>query len=263
MKPNPSSTPTPVPVRPGALPRLSAWFLALAALAVFAAPPQTQADPRRFTYSYETLTYVPGNFEFETWTTWEPGDDGDAFAFRHELEYAVSERLRFDLYLADWQYSDAAGAQFDNVGLAAIYNLTNPNTDWLGSSLYGEIKGGEELLALEGKILLQKNFGPFALVYNGILEAEWEGEDLHESKGGIGHTLGAGYMFNQSFGVGVEMLTEVEIEEWSEFGEHAVYLGPNATFRKGNFWATFTGLWELTETEESDFQLRAIVGIDF
>lgn len=222
---------------------------------------ESRADARRFAYSYETLTYVPGSMELETWMTWKDRVGGDRFDFRHELELGVSERLRLGFYFADWRYQEGSGTTFHDVGIEAIYNLTNPNTDWIGSSLYFEIVGGEEFLEMEGKILLQKNLGPVAIVYNGILEAEWEDDDLHESKGEIAHTLGANYMFNQEFGVGVEFLTEVEIDEWAEFEDHAVYLGPNATFRKDNLWLTLAGLWEVTDTGEPDFQLRTIFGM--
>ena len=47
----------------------------------------------------------------------------------------------------------------------------------IGSALYGEAKLGDQLFKLEGKLLLQKNFGPIVLAYNAGIEAEWEGAE--------------------------------------------------------------------------------------
>jgi hypothetical protein len=137
----------------------------------------------------------------------------------------------------------------------------------LGSALYGEVLVGDEELVLEGKVLLQKNFGPFVAVYNLVIEAEWEGEDLgnlDESVGVWENTFGISYQVNPSFFIGVEALHEVEFEEWKHAGDHAFYVGPNLSFRKGGFFATFAGLFQATDVEgEPDTQVRMIAGFTF
>jgi hypothetical protein len=41
-------------------------------------------------------------------------------------------------------------------------------------------------------------------------------------------------------------------------------VGPNVSFRKGNFFTTLTGMFQATDVEgEADTQVRAIVGITF
>lgn len=224
----------------------------------------TSAAERRFVYSYDAGPFTPGSLELETWLTWKTGEDFDRIDFRHELEWGVTERLQLGLYFADWRWQDGDGSSFHDVGLEAIYNLTDPNKDALGSSLYAEIKGYEDFLELESKVLLQKNFGPLAVVYNVGLEAEWEGEGLNEEKGEFVETLGLSYLVKPNIGIGAELLHEIEIPEWEEAGDSALYLGPNVTLRAGRLWATVAGLWQVSGLDgEPDFQLRTIVGLHF
>jgi hypothetical protein len=238
-----------------------AWLAT--SLVGFSLATAAQAD-RRFAYSYEAKTYTPGSLELETWATWKTREDFDRIDFRHELEWGVTERLQLGFYFADWRWQDGAGSSFHDVGVEAIYNLTNPNTHSLGSSVYGEVKVWEDFVELESKLLLQKNFGKLSVVYNATLAAEWEGDGLSEDKGEIAQTLGAAYSIHPRFWVGVEALHEIEIDGWSDAGASVVYAGPNASFQFGEAFLTLAGLWQLTdEGGEPDFQLRTIFGFHF
>lgn len=242
-------------------------------LALSAFPMGSDAGARRFTYVYETTTAAPGTFELESWITWRTDKDEDRdfeqLDFRHEIEFGLTDRLQMAVYLADWSYR--AGKSVENDGtvytgsaVELIYNLTNPATTVLGSALYGELKIGEELVELEGKILLQKNLGPLVLAYNATLEAEWEGEDLEERTGEFQQTLGASYQLTPRFLLGVELLHEIAFPEWERAEESVVYAGPNVSLRAGKWWATTTALAQLTGSGgEPDFQLRTIVGYSF
>ncbi|MHC5027228.1 MAG: DUF6662 family protein [Planctomycetota bacterium] len=249
-----------------------ARLLASAAACLAAAAVQpADANERRFTYSYESTTHPVGAVEYEQWVTWKTNKDGDAsfhrFDFRHELEFGLNDTTQLGLYLSDWRYergdSVDNGATWRNVGVEVIHALTDPVTDALGTALYGEIKFGDELFELEGKLIVQKNVGKWVLAWNGTMAAEWEGSDYDEDKGEFKNTLGASYQVTPSFLVGAELLHEVEYEDWSDWGPHALYLGPNAAFRTEAWWITLTPLFETTNTDEPDFQLRAIVGFDF
>jgi hypothetical protein len=145
-----------------------------------------------------------------------------------------------------------------------MYNLTNPETNALGSAVYGEVKIGDELVELEGKVILQKNLGKFVLAYNASLEAEWEGDDLEERSGEFAQSVGASYQVTPKFLLGAELLHEIAFPEWEEAEDSVVYAGPNASVRFGNWWATTTALAQLTNLrEEPNFQLRTIVGYSF
>jgi hypothetical protein len=207
-----------------------------------------------------------GSFEYEQWFTWQSGDDFDKYQFRHEIEFGITDRLQLGVYLFDWEHEKEEGAsdtKWEGSGIELIYQLSDPNKNFLGSALYLEAKGSDEEAAVEGKILLQKNFGPLIAVYNIVLEAEWE-DEFEEEVGVWENTFGLSYEINPNLFVGVEATHEVEFEDWNEPGHHVVYAGPNVSFRKGSFFATLTGLFQATDVEdEADTQLRVIAGFTF
>lgn len=229
------------------------------------------ANERRFVYSNEATTSPKGLIEVEQWFTFKDYDSRQRYEFRTEVEYGVTDRFQLALYLSDWRHTNndegKDETEWRTAGLEAIYSLSDPNKDLLGSALYGEVLLGPEKFALEGKLLLQKNFGPLALVYNFVLEAEWEGEGLSaldERVGVIENTLGVSYQVSPSFLVGAEAVHEVEFEDWEEAGDHVFYAGPNVSFRKNNFFATATTLFQLGDVQgEPDTQVRLIVGLHF
>ena len=228
--------------------------------------PDADAAERPFVYSYEAKRYVPGSFEMENWVTWKNDTDFDRLDFRHELEWGITERFQLGFYLVDWRWQERNGESeslYHDTAIEGIYNIFNPNEDPIGLSLYGEVAVGEDLLEIESKVLVQKNMGPVSLVYNLIIESEWEEDGLSEVKGEWGNTLGLGYQINPKFSFGLEALHEMEIADWQDTEDSAIYLGPNFSTSVGPAWLTFAGLWELTDTGEPDFQLRAITGWHF
>ena len=230
-----------------------------------------EAGSRRFTYNYETTTMSKGAMELESWVTWKTNKDADAdferFDIRHEFEYGVTDRFQLALYFADWRYEENATesgkVEFRDVAIEAIYNLTDPNTTAFGSAVYGEIKGSDEFIELEAKLLLQKNIGQWMFVYNIGGEIGWE--DNYESDfAELMQSAGASYQINPSWSVGVEVLHEIAVPDVEEIGDSAVYLGPNVAWRNDRFSIALTGLWQATSLSgEPDFQLRTIFAVDF
>ncbi len=231
------------------------------------------AGARRFTYVYETGTTAPGSFELENWVTWSTHKDEDhtfdQLSFRHEVEFGITDRLQAAVYLADWSYRDGrfvedTGNHYDGSAIEMVYNLTNAQTHALGSAVYGELKIGEDVVKLEGKMLLEKNLGRLVLAYNASLEAEWEGKHLDERTGEFQQTLGVSYEVKPQFLVGGELLHEIGFPEWNAADDSAVLAGPNVSVRYGGWWATTTALAQLTNVGgEPNFQLRTIVGYSF
>jgi hypothetical protein len=229
------------------------------------------ADNRPFTYSYEASTAPKGTVEYEQWITWKArrGNPGnrDQFQFRHELEFGITDRLQLGLYLSNWKVVRENGSTrsiWDGVSVEGIYNLSNPTTDWLGSAIYGEVTVGEDLVELEGKLILQKNLGKWIAAYNATIEAEWEGPKLRDNKGEFQQTLGVSYALNPRWSVGAELLHEVEFDRWGAAGDHAVYVGPNVSWRFKRGFVTTTVLFQATGIEEeSDVQTRLVFGINF
>jgi hypothetical protein len=247
--------------------------LALSAAVVVAAltDPAEAAD-RRFTFVYEATTHPAGSLEYEQWLTWRTDTAADAsfdrVDFRHELELGISDRLQLGLYLSDWRWQQGdgveRGAEWRNVAVEAILGLTDPVTSPLGSALYGEVKIGDEILALEGKLILQKELGSWVFAWNGTVEAEWEGPDLSEDKGELEQSLGASFQITPGLLAGIELVHEIEYDDWSEWQDHVVHMGPNLSLRAAGWWITATPLAQLTSVDdEPRFQLRLIFGLDF
>ena len=231
------------------------------------------AGARRFTYVYEATTSPAKSLESETWITWgtSPADEYrfNSVDFRQEIEIGITDRFQLAIYVADWAYTEDPaenehGFEFEHSAIEAIYNLTNPTTDFLGSALYGEFLGGPEELELESKLILQKNVGRFVFAYNATLEAKWEGDGYAEKEGEFAQSFGASYEISPAWLAGAEVLHEVELPEWSEAEDSVVYAGPNLSYRHNNWWATVTPLFQLTRvSSEVDFQTRLIFGFSF
>jgi len=231
-----------------------------------------QAGERRFAYNYDTETLPSGAWEYEQWVTWKHYSMKNRYDFRHELEYGITDKLQLGLYLVDWRY-DKIEAKPDKVdyrdtAVELIYQLSDPHKYFLGSALYGEVAVGDEKVELEAKFLLQKNIGPFVAVYNLILEAEWEGENLEqldEKVGVWGNSLGVSYAIGSTgLSVGLEALHEQEFPDWRGSNKHLFYAGPNLSYRIDRFFGVVAGLTQISDDAgEADNQVRLIVGASF
>ena len=229
------------------------------------------AGSRRFTYSYETTTMAAGAMELESWVTWKTNKasdpDFERFDIRHEFEYGVTDRLQLALYFADWRHekssTESGKTEFRDVAIEAIYNLTDPNTTPFGSAIYGEIKGSDDFIELEAKLLLQKNLGSWMLVYNIGGEIVWE-DDYQNDEAELFQTAGVSYQISPSWSVGAELLHEIAVPDVDTIGDSGVFMGPNVSWRSNRFSAALTGLWQVTSlADEPDFQLRTIFAVDF
>ncbi len=224
---------------------------------------------RHFTFLYEANTSAPGSLELENWITWQHATGTGRFDqvdFRHELEYGVTENFQTSVYLADWFYQndrEHSGFAYSDTAFELIYNLTNPVVDPVGLSVYCELRAGDRLIELESKLIAQKNLGPLILAYNTTLESVWEGNDLSEREGESSQALGASYEISPRLSVGLELLHEFVFPEWRDEGKiRNLFVGPNVSYRRQNWFVTMTALAQATDTkDEPDFQLRTIFGI--
>lgn len=248
-------------------------LMPLALATAFIAPAlHALAGQRKFAYTYETTTAPKGAIEVENYVTWKRGSEGgkrtNQFNFRHELETGVTDRFQLGFYVADWSYNNSdpqKHLRYEHSAIEAIYSLTNPTTDWLGSAVYLEVVGAKSLLEIEGKLLLQKNLGRVNIAYNATIEGEWEGVHLSDERNGeFAETLGVSVELNRNLSVGAELLHEIEIPEWERAEDSIVFAGPNASVRAGRFFATAACLFQLTDIAgEPDVQTRLIFGFSF
>ena len=224
---------------------------------------------RHFTFLYEAPTSARGSLELENWVTWQRitgPSRSDEVDFRHELEYGVIDKFQVSIYLADWFYEsnqEHAGFAYSDSAIELVYNLTNPVVDPIGLSIYEEIKAGDRLVELESKLIAQKNFGPLILAYNATLEAVWEGSELEEREGEFSQAVGASYEISARISAGIELLHEFVFPEWRDEEKiRNLFVGPNVSYRSGNWFVTVTALAQATNTDdEPDLQVRTIFGI--
>ena len=229
----------------------------------------TFAGVRHFDFLYEAPTSAPGSVELENYITWKRGSDPrfDQVDFRHEFEIGVTDRFQLSLYVADWNYysPDQEGFTLSDAAVEAIYNLSNPVIDPVGLSIYQEVRSGDRLVEWESKLIAQKNYGRWIFAYNATLEAVWEGADLDEREGEFTQALGASYEISPRFSVGLEFLHEFVFEDWRDNEKiRNVFVGPNISYRRGNWFVTTAVLAQATDTPgEADFQWRTIFGVGF
>ncbi len=278
----------------GPRPTVRAAVVAAVALALSLAH-TAAADPRPFTFVYDTYPEGKGNFEYEQYVTWSghTSEDSDFnhVEFRHEFEMGVTDNFDLSFYVPTWFYEhDGSGGRtrFDTVGVEGIVYLSNPVTDAVGLGLYQEIDVGEHELEFETKLLVHKDVGNWTFAYNLILETELEGvfrsssssdggaggggADGAEPKGGsetegvLGHSFGASYNVGAGgWRVGAEAQIESVYANWSRYEDTTVYAGPVISWSNGkNFYVTVTPAFQLTDVaDEGDFKLRMIAGFEF
>jgi hypothetical protein len=222
---------------------------------------------RHFGYLYEAPTTPPGIFELENYATARFGQRGfDEADFRHELEFGITDRLQASIYFGNWSYvrtGDKRGAHYDSASLETIYNFSNPAGDPIGISVYQEVSAGRPVIESETKLIAQKNFGPLILAYNFTLEAKWNGEGLGERAGELQQAFGASYELAPRLCVGAEMLYEIVLPDWQYAkSDNNFFVGPNFSYRGNRWFATVTGLVQVTDTAgEPDHQVRLIFGV--
>ncbi len=231
------------------------------------------AHGRRFAFSHQVPKSAPGHWVYEQWVTWRAskGEDStfDQLDFKHEVKVTLSEQWHLGIIPALWRYQDGRsvdddGVEFLALGAELIYTVMNPKTDPLGLALLGETKIGDELFVLEGKLIAEKDLGPWILVYNLTLEAEWEGSDYEEDHGVLEQTFGASYRVVPGLRVGAELVHEIEFEDWNETGDDVVYLGPNFSYRGTTWGVAVTPGFQVTDVDaEADFMTRMIFEIEF
>ena len=255
-----------VRLRPVILSRTKHRAFSIASASILCAA-SASAGVRHFTFLYEAPTSPPGSVELENTVTWAHGSSesrNDVF-IREEIEIGITDRLQLGLYPLDWSHRSNDGLQYDGGAIEAIYNLSNPVIDPVGISLYQEISVGRQHFESESKLIAQKNYGRWIFDYNVTLEAEWAEQHLEEQEGELQQALGASYEISTRLSVGIEFLHEFVFPDWRD-QEHIrnVFIGPNVSYRRHQWFVTATALAQATDTgEEPNFQVRTIFGVGF
>jgi hypothetical protein len=253
-----------------------------------ALPAGAWANPHALPYSYPYATLPEGSLEVEQYTDLTPvpaiGDTGNPTTLLQgvlvtEVEYGITDQLELGLYL---QASDNPGALtgtvaeaplvFDGVKQRLRYRLAHVGAWPVDVSLYGEIAELQNEVELEGKVNLERDFGPVQVLVNLWGEREFYFSGRQEWV--ANPTAGLSYQLAPRLRLGLEYWMHAEFASGGEVGFNPAphhYLGPALLLQSTRFWvaaAPYVRLDRFDRSAEVGDQygplwVRTIVGIEF
>jgi len=222
--------------------------------------PQTRADERRFTYSYEPETLPAGAREFEQWITLRTQrtkagevrqENYNKWELREELEFGVTDRYSVSLYINTAAESfrdvstspptDSSEFEFTGISLENRYMVLNPAEHAVGLTLYLEPRFSGEEAELEQKIIFGQRHGNWKWAFNLTHATEWE-DNFHETEGEVEASFGVAYDLGKRWSLGLELRDHNELPEYRKWENTALFLGPVVSYRQEKWWAALTVL---------------------
>ena len=239
------------------------------------------AHGRYFTYSYEPETMPEGAIEFEQWVTLRARknqkDNFNRWDIREEFEYGVTDNYTIGFYLNLKSESfrdpstqmDMSEFKFKGISLENRYLVLNPAEHSIGLTLYLEGGYSGDEAAIEQKIIIGQRSGNWKWAMNFIHETEWE-DNFHEKKGEVELTFGITRNLSKRWAAGIEFRNLNEIPEYEDWEHSTFFLGPVATYRAVEWWATLTILPTIFTHNYGDsvdhngerMNIRLIFGVD-
>jgi len=238
--------------------------LSLALLA--AGADEARADRRTMIRAYEFQTQPKGNLELELWNDVEAPRSAFADSLittRVELEYGLTDRWDTALYHVFVQGGpqvDPEPFHFDSWRLETRYRLAEKNEWPVDVMVYGEIERPADFnqpFEVEEKLILEKDFGRFALVANLVGEQ-------HLFRADLGHT------WEVDFGARYELMPQVRFaaEFWTthEFVGPDVsrnyYLGPSISLAGSKLWFQIGAGFGLDSAQDQKMLIRSVLGFN-
>ena len=239
--------------------RIIISFNALLAMAI---APAARADRRTMIRAYEYMTQPQGNLELEIWNDVdapkEGGFDQAATLHRVELEYGVTDNWDFALYHVFAQ-QPGASLKFDSWRLETRYRLFEKNVLPLDVELYLEGERPADFTApweIEEKLILEKDFGRFALVANFVAAQKI----MHLYDGHAWEVdAGARYELVPQLRLGAEFWTIQDTVAGVTTGSY--YAGPSISFATSKLWLQIGAGFGLGDTSGATF-VRSVIGLN-
>ena len=224
--------------------------------------PVARADRRTLIRAYEYMTQPKDNLELEIWNEVEAPKDGGfdqaTTVHRIELEYGLTDHWDLALYHVFAQ-EPGASFKFDSWRLETRYRLFEKNVLPVDVELYLEVERPADFTApweTEEKLILEKDFGRFALVTNFVLEQKlFHGNEGHAWE----IDAGARYEVVPQLRLGAEFWTIQETVNGATEGFY--YLGPSLSFATSKIWLQIGAGFGLGDTSGSTF-VRSVLGIN-
>jgi hypothetical protein len=240
--------------------RIIISFNALLAWALVA--PAARADRRTMIRAYEYMTQPQGNLDLEIWNDIDApkqgGFDQATTLHRIELEYGITDHWDLALYHVFAQ-EPGASLKFDAWRLETRYRLFEKNVLPVDVELYLEGERPADFAApweVEEKLILEKDFGRFALVANFV--AEQKVAHLYD-----GHLweidAGARYEVAPQLRLGAEFWTIRETV--AGVTASGSYAGPSISVATSKLWLQVGAGFGLGDTSGATF-VRSVIGLN-
>jgi hypothetical protein len=233
------------------------------------------AQDRLFTYTYQSGVLNKGQKEMEVWTTIANGREHFYRGIEHRLEFEVGlgSNLQTSVYL-NYGYNTAIEEEngIQNLVNETEYSVSNewklklsdPVANKIGSALYleGELSPIES--ALEGKILLDKQFGNLTSALN--LVGEFVNEKAFVSNGtsiktnnlgelNLEWNYGLSYSVKEHLGVGFEAFNQNQFVA-SKWSNSVLLLGPCLSYSTDGFWANVSCMPQIADLKGKGLELK-------
>jgi hypothetical protein len=226
------------------------------------------ADRRTFVRAYEYATQPQGNLEVEIWNDVDspkaPFSVADSLITqRLELEYGLTDHWDVALYHVFEQGSpDRTPFHFASWRLETRYRFAEKNVWPVDVEVYleGERPAAlDEPFELEEKLILEKDFGRFALVANLVGEQKLARGDRR------------GHLWEVDLGARLEVTPRLRLaaEYWNiqesagsgPVVKNSSYFGPSFSVAADRFWLQAGVGFGLGSTETA-FQFRSVLGFN-
>jgi hypothetical protein len=217
---------------------------------------RTDANERRFGYTYESSVLPPGAREIELWNTDRRGRTSfyRRLDQRVEYEFGVSTNLMSAFYLnvtsrsRDSNGEGAGGSKSTSTSFTFSnewkYKLLDRVADPVGVALYGEGTLGPDKLELEAKFIIDKQLSNILFAFDAVAEYEVSddvvnGSAVVEEEFKVKADAGAAYVFTNGFGAGFELRNE-NIYVGGILKHSSLFAGPTISYASESIWTTLT-----------------------
>jgi hypothetical protein len=240
--------------------------IGLSSACLLALAPAARADRRSFVRSYEYATQPQGNLEAELWNDVirDSASSWDAAATEHrfELEYGLTDHWDVALYHVFTQ-SPGTSFRFDAWRLETRYRLVEKGEWPVDVLLYFEVErpaAFNQPFETEEKLILEKDFGRFALVTNIVGEQKF----LHAGDKHLWEIdVGARYELSPVLRLAAEAWTIQETTGPRPLTKSTYFAGPSLSVATGKFWLQIGAGFGLPlgDTESAAF-IRSVLGFN-
>lgn len=232
-------------------------ILIFALLVIFALPAISNADRRKYVWTYQYLTMSEGETELEFYQTTKlkPEGENDEWEYRFEVETGLTDRWDFSVYQI-FKQVDGNSLSWDAVQLRTRYRFGEIDQYFMDPLLYFEYQRKldfGEPNKFEAKLILAKSKGQLNYSLNPLYEAFFGPGTKHE----IGLDAGISWEFSPRFVAGFESITRRVLEDDQETKS---YFGPTISVASGHWWYTMGAAFGLGDNTD-DARVRFLMGV--